>query len=197
MTGRSLRDRTLVLVLGLALLAAGLALVGWQAGLVLDPDRTVRTGRALELADRSWWPWAQGGAGGAVALLGLAWLGSHRPRRGARTAPVGAADPVGTIEVDLSSLGTALCAQLEASGTTVDPRADFHRDRGHLVCVVRSRLSEDADLVSTVGAADDAARDLARAVPDEVLHLQLRWRAPRAPRARRAGRTRRTSVRLE
>lgn len=180
--------RVVVLVLGLVLGAGGLTLVDWQQERVLDLPARLRLGSVLETLDRSWWPWAQGGAGVVLVLLGLLAVASYLPGRGPRTLPAAEAEPTGTVDLELASLGAVLTHQLEKSGTTTGARAVFHRARGRLQCVVDGRLTADADLDSVVSVAEEAAADLARAVPGDALGLQLRWGAsrrapsPRSPR---------------
>ena len=61
-------------VLGLVLLAAGLAVVGWWTGYLDNiwsavPD-ALDTSAAADLAGETWWPWALGVAGALLVLLG-------------------------------------------------------------------------------------------------------------------------------
>lgn len=191
---RRLRLRGLVLVLGLALAAAGLVLVDWQQGRVLDLPPRWDLDSLVDASRRSWWPWAQGAAGVVLALAGLFGAASHLPGRGPRTVGAAEPEPTGTVDLDLASLGSVLTHQLGSSGTTTGARASFHRARGRVLCVVDARLSPDADLDNVVIASRDAAADLARAVPSEAVELQLRWSAPRRGRPARSNRRR---VRLE
>lgn len=194
MSGRCLSSRAAALAAGLLLVLAGLALVDWRQGVVLSTGGRVRTGTVAGLVDATWWPWAQGAGGLALALLGLLWLASHRPRRSLREVPVGSSDRTGTVVLALDGVARALCEQVEASGTTTEARAGFHRAHGRLVGVLEARLSEDADLDGVVAVAEEATRDLRRALPGDAADLQLRWRAPRT---RRPARSRRATVRLE
>jgi hypothetical protein len=191
---RKLTDRTLVLVLGLAIAAGGAALADWDLQKVLDLPGKLDTTSALDLVDAGWWPWAQGAAGVVVALLGLLWFLNRLPRRGPRTLGLGA-DRNGAGELDLGSLGSVLTDQLEQSGTVTGAHASFTRSRGTTAARVRARLTDEADLEALTQTADQVTSELSTALPNERLDLQLRVTASRRSRGTRPAQ--RGSVRIQ
>lgn len=191
---RRLTDRTLVLVLGAAVALGGAALADWGHDTVFRLGSSLDTRPALDLVDAGWWPWAQGAAGVVVALLGLAWLTARLPRRGPQTLGLGA-DRNGAGELDLGSLGGVLVDQLEQSGTVTKAHARFRRSRGTTTAQVRARLTDEADLDALSETAVKVTSELAAALPDERLDLQLRVTAPRRTRGARPAQ--RGSVRIQ
>lgn len=188
------RDRVSVLLSGLVVAGLGLLLLDWQLGLLVPSGERLAIGTVTDLMAESWWPWAQGGAGVLIALVGLAWLLSHRPHHGPRTTGTGASGPTGTVTVDLDSLRATLAHRLDVSGTTTEARVDLRHERGRLVATLDGRADDDTDLDGLVSVAEELTEELRRALPDDEVVLQTRWRAPRP---RRAVRSARASVRVQ
>lgn len=182
---RLLTDRLLVLLIGVGLAAGGILLADWGHDRLLALPSSLDTSPAATLTDESWWPWAQGGTGVVLALLALWWLTARLPRRGPSTLGLSGSDRNGTATLDLGSLGSTLTGRLEQSGTVTGAHATFRRTRGTTVARVRARLTGEADLEALVETAESVAADLATALPDEQLDLQLRVSAPRRARGPR------------
>lgn len=159
-------DRVAAFVLGLLLLAAGLAVVGWWTGYLDDvwsaaPD-ALDTSAAADLAGETWWPWALGVAGALLVLLGLWWLLSHIPRRGTGPLRLQGSGSGGELSIDG---GQATQAAAEALAQTPGVRAasgTFARDRGELVAGLRVTIDPTADLDEVASAVEVASADLHR-----------------------------------
>lgn len=195
MNGHHVTDRVLVLLAGLGLVAGGLVLLDWEPGRVLDLEPVLHTGSALDLLDRDWWPWAQGGAGAVLALLALWWLLAHLPRRG--PARVGLPAPEGSDRVALATgaLGEVLAERVESTGALDHAHVDVARHRGLTTVTVRARVQQDADLVAVREAVAEVAAEVGSALPEAGLAVQFRVAAPR--RAGSTRRSRRGTVRLQ
>ena len=184
MRERHLTDRVLVLLTGLALVAGGLALVDWRQERVLDLAPVLRTTSALDLLDRGWWPWAQGGAGAVLALLALWWLLAHLPRRGpARVA------------LATGPLADVLAERVASTGALDHAHVDFRRRRGATTATIRAQVQQDADLAAVEEAVAEVAAEIDAALPGEALAVQFRVTAPRRTGSPR--RSRRGTVRLQ
>lgn len=195
MSERHMTDRVLVGLAGLGLAAGGLVLVDWHPGRVLDLAPVLRTTSALDLLDRTWWPWAQAGAGVLLALLALWWLLAHLPRRGPGRLDLPA--PEGTDRVALATgpLGEVLAERVESTGALDHAHVDFRRHRGATTATVRARVQPDADLASVRAAVAEVATEVGAALPGPGLAVQFRVAAPR--RAGTNRRSHRGTVRLQ
>lgn len=192
MSERHLTDRLLVLLTGLGLVAGGLVLVDWRQERVLSLDPVLRTTSALDLLDREWWPWAQGGAGAVLALLALWWLLAHLPRRGPSSLSLPAPEGSDRFEVATGPLGAVLAERLESTGTLDRAHVGFRRHRGRTTATVRAQVAADADLAAVRAAVAEVAAEAGAAAD---LDVQFRLAAPR--RAGSPRRSRRGTVRLQ
>ncbi|GAA3096083.1 hypothetical protein JOF29_004205 [Kribbella aluminosa] len=172
-------DRTVGVVVALALIAAGvLAVVWWHSGtphqltLHTPPDRTQAT----------WWPWATGAAGVVVALLGLWWLAAHLPRRvNGRfhlTSRVGA----GRLFADAHAAVAAAAADLSAHPEIRDASGRVVADRGELVADLQCTIEPSADLEKVRVAVTQAAADLHAVLGLPRLRHRVRLRVARNDR---------------
>lgn len=166
--GTVLGDRVATFVIGVLLLAAGVAAVLWWQGR-LAGGRPVQLPAPLRDVDASWWPWACGGVGAALVIVGLWWLSGHRrtPRvRDLRLPDEARTD--GALSADADSVASAAAdvlaqhpAVVKASGrASVENRAPTIT----LTATVAARRS----LQLAVLAADDAAATVAHMLGDTV-----------------------------
>ncbi len=195
MRERHLTDRVLVLLTGLALVAGGLALVDWRQERVLDLAPVLRTTSALDLLDRGWWPWAQGGAGAVLALLALWWLLAHLPRRGPARVALPAPDGPDRVALATGPLADVLAERVASTGALDHAHVDFRRRRGATTATIRAQVQQDADLAAVEEAVAEVAAEIDAALPGEALAVQFRVTAPRRTGSPR--RSRRGTVRLQ
>lgn len=195
MNRRHVTDRVLVLLLGLGLVAGGLVLVDWQPGRVLDLQPVLHTGATLDLLERGWWPWAQGGAGVVLVLLALGWLLGHLPRRGPARLALPAPEGPDRVALATGPLGEVLAERAESTGALDHAHVDFARHRGTTTATVRAQVQQDADLAAVRAAVAEVATEVGGALPAEALALQFRVAAPR--RGGTTRRSRRGTVRLQ
>ena len=73
-------DRLAALIIGIVLIAAGAAALGWRFDLIAG-DRLEING-LTGVPQQNWWPWATGAGGVLLVFLGFSWLVRHLPRRG-------------------------------------------------------------------------------------------------------------------
>lgn len=159
-------DRVAAFLLGLVLLAAGLAVVAWWAGYLDDvwsaaPD-ALDTRAAADLAGETWWPWALGVAGGVLVLLGLWWLLAHIPRRSAGPLRLNGSGSGGELSIDGTEAAQAAAESLIATPGVRAASGSFIRDRGELVAGLRVTIDPTADLDEVASAVEVASADLHR-----------------------------------
>lgn len=172
-------DRTVVLLLAVALLAAGLLALEWRFRLVSSdyPDQ-IELGGAGALAEAPWWPWAVAAVGLLLGLLGLVWLVKHLDRPSVPEVGLPLSRPDGRLRVDLSSLGSALADQLGTLAPVDHVRARSIGTQDHPVLQLRADLAPGARGRDVQDAAARCAADLRRALPDTDVQLQLLLDAP-------------------
>ena len=167
-------DRAITFATGIALLGAGLCAVAWQRGVAGD-GRSLRTPLS-DWAATSWWPWAAGGAGLLLILLGLRWLAAHR--RPARATRVRLADDL-TSTADAASVAGAAAEALSADAAVVRARGTATLLRGTPTITLTAHVPARRGLEAGVRAADDAARTVAVMLGDTValrtvLHVDVK-----------------------
>lgn len=160
-------DRAATLLVGLGLVAGGLALLDWRYGWVGSWPEKIRTGRYADLESGSWWPWAFAAAGVLLGLVGLVWLLAHAPRRGEGAVRLSdASDQSGTVRVDLGSVAKAVAADFEARTAATDVRGTARRRGSAHVIELRGHLDPSSTGSSIDEAASRCARDIEAAFPD-------------------------------
>ncbi|HZX06119.1 hypothetical protein [Kribbella sp.] len=173
-------DRTVGVVLALALIAAGaLAVLWWHSGtrhqLHTPPDQMQAT----------WWPWATGAAGVLVALLGLWWLASHLPRRvpGRFHLTGDRRSGSGRLYADAHAAVAAAAAELCALPEIRDASGRVVADRGQLVADLQCTIEPSAQLDKVHAAVTRAAADLHAVLGLPRLRHRVRLRVARNDKA--------------
>jgi hypothetical protein len=169
-------DRVLLLLLGVVLVVAGVAAVGWQIGFLTEvwpsaPDRlAVDTG---SVTGASSYPLLLALAGVLLVGLGLWWLLAHLPRRSVGPLRLPAGDRAGRLTVDPGP-AVAVAAEVLAEAPDVrSARGSVLRDRGELVVRLRTTVDPAADLPAVVVACDRVLEDLAQVLPTERLRSRV------------------------
>ncbi|MEJ5946630.1 hypothetical protein WDZ17_15130 [Pseudokineococcus basanitobsidens] len=158
-------DRLATFVVGLVLVALGVAMVAWWGGwLVLvwpqAPDAlTLRT--ATDAFAASWWGWGSLVAGVVVGLLGLWWLLAHRTHRSTGPVRLEGSDDSGGLLLDGSAAVSTAADVLSGARGVRAARGKLVRDRGELVAEVSAVVEPTADLEHVVEVAEAALADLA------------------------------------
>ncbi len=167
-------DRVVTVLLGLALVAAGILAVGWYyawwSWLPEDVDST----QALDVTGTEWWPWVLGAAAVVLLLVGLRWLLAHAPGRRVSDLRLPGSGAEGRLEVDASSAVSAACADLQARHDVRAARGVVRRDRGQLVIEVRATLEPRSELREVASAVDHAATALTQCLERPDLYCRVR-----------------------
>lgn len=160
-------DRAITLVVGLALVAGGLALLDWRYGWVGTWGTAVNTSGFADTESTGWWPWAYAAAGIVVGLIGLVWLLAHAPRRGERAVRLsGASDHDGAVRVDLNTVANAVAADFEARTTVTGVKGTARRRGTTHVIELRGHLDRRATGADIESAAARCAQNVSEAFPD-------------------------------
>ncbi|MFB0835980.1 Asp23/Gls24 family envelope stress response protein [Arthrobacter halodurans] len=182
-------NRTLLIAMGLVLLAGGLwavwpwaqATAGWTTpagatGLVADPEAGVAPGAAGAL-EQPWLPAAVIGAGVVLVFLGLAWLGRQVPRTG-RAGPLRfTEDPgAGSTTMEPKVLEAAASDAAAALPGVDAARAVLRGSIGAPVLVLHVHAEPNtrlADLTEKLTAG--VASDVVRCLGTPLRHLAIEY----------------------
>lgn len=114
MTRSAMRlDRILTLVVGLLLLAGGVALGLWWAGVLGSAD-TLAVPAAGSWAAASWWTWLVAVVGVLLVVAGLSWLSAHLKRVGIRAISLPGSGEDGRLRLRLGALADVVAASAES-----------------------------------------------------------------------------------
>lgn len=170
-----LLDRIAVLVLGLVLVAAGLATAGWAAGrfgvgyLSFSP--------ALTASASSWWPWACGAVGALLVLVGVRWLAAHG--RAPRVVNVNLAhDDGGAVSADPGAVADAAATLLAAEPGVLKASARAAWERGVATVTLSVTVSGRHGLAFGAQTADKIALTVSQML-DERVAVRARIRVDR------------------
>lgn len=142
-------DRIAALLLGIGLLALGLAAVAWQRG-TLWQSRALDLSAAAALTGTPWWPWASGAAGILLILLALRWLLSHR--RAPRVTRLGLADG---LTADASSVAQVAATTLAGHPHIVKATGCAAAEHGSPTITLTVTLPARSPLDAGVSTATD------------------------------------------
>lgn len=183
-------DRVLAVLLGLILLAAGIATAAWYNGGLrkLWPQfpKELSTDGASDVLAMSWWPWVAGVAGALAVLLGLWWLLAHLPRRGVGMLVLPGSGRPGRLLVDPAGATTTAAEVLADSPGIRSVHGRVLRDRGELVVSLTGTIDPRADLAEVIAVADAVTGELRSVLGrDDArarVHLSVARRARTQPR---------------
>lgn len=182
MTGRAIAfDRIATLVCGLGLFAFGGLLVAWQRGVV-------GAGAAVQVMfvpylEMAWWPWALGGTGIVLVLLGGRWLATHRWAPKASRVALVAGEP--GLTADATSVADAAASSVKEQAGVVKAHGSATLDRGTPTVTLTVTVPARRGLRSGVEAADRAVQTAGAMLGGGVaLRSVLRVDAKRGPAVR-------------
>ncbi|MFC4071790.1 hypothetical protein [Actinoplanes subglobosus] len=144
-------DRTVTLVLGSALIAAGIVLV-FRPGLRPRLDAV-----ALHSATgQPWWPWACA----LLAITGVWWLLAHLPRPTIAALLLPGSGQPGRLLLDPRGPATLAAEILAETPGVRSAHGRVLRDRGQIVVVINAVAEPHANLDDIADAADAVTADL-------------------------------------
>lgn len=183
---RSVRvlDRVVVLLVGLVLVAAGLAAIGWCTGHLARvwPDVTDPVRTDPSVLDGPAWPWALGVGGGLLVLLALGWLVAHLTRSSTAAPPATTDAMPGTITVDTGSAVRTAADVLSDEPGVQHARGVVRREHGELVAVLRATVDPTTPLADVARSAERVSTDLAHVVGSLVPRGRTEITVSRPPR---------------
>jgi len=153
-------DRFVGLLLSVVLISGGGLTVLWgtrQVGILTAPlDLTV----VRQVLDESWWPWAVGGLGVLLVVLGVLWLLAHVPGRGVDRILLPGTGRSGRLSAEVRPVADAAAAALAPTLGVQRVRGRLRRERGTLTLRLNAVLDPDADLGLITAAAEQVSGQL-------------------------------------
>jgi len=169
-------DRVVVLLLGLVLIAIGVAAVGWQTGFLESVWDDVPDELAVDssqVTQGSTYALLAGVVGAALVVLGLWWLLAHLPRRSVGSLRLPSGEQPGRLVVEPGP-AVATAAEVLADDPMIRAsRGAVLADRGERVVRLRATVDPDADLSEVVAACDRVLADLAHVLPADQLRSRV------------------------
>lgn len=154
-------DRFVALVMGVALIAAGVFAVLWWRGAFPEVAPSLDLAGVRGTLDQPWWPWVAGLVGALGVVLGLRWMLGHIPDRGVGLLKLPGSSSQGRLSADAGSVATAAADVLEGVPGIRSCSGRVLRERGQIVAHLGATIEPNADLTEVAAAADQVARDLA------------------------------------
>jgi len=165
-----------VLLLGLVLIALGVAAVGWQYGFLQSvwPDVEDQIGvDSARVTDAPNAAVLAGAIGCALVVIGLWWLLAHLPRRSVAPLRLPAGEQPGRLIVEPGP-AVATAAEVLADEPMVRSASGaVLADRGQRVVRLRATVDPDTDLEAAGAACDRVLVDLAHVLPAEQLSSRV------------------------
>jgi hypothetical protein len=178
-------DRVVVLLLGLVLVALGLAGAAWQRGrLPRAGDRLTLTW-AADVVRQGWWPWALGATGLVLVLVALRWLVAHLPQRRLHDVDLAGSDATGRLVADLSSVAAAAAQDAETLAGVRSARGRALDERGRRTLDLVLTLDPQADLAAVSEGVDATVARIAEAIGPQTpvrVHLHVARATRSTPR---------------
>ncbi|WP_053205543.1 hypothetical protein [Jiangella muralis] len=150
-------ERTVVLLVGLLLVAVGASAVAWQQGWIPDAVDRIDASALTEHTGEPWWPWAIGGAGIVLIVIGVCWLVAHGRRHTISRLRLAGSSRQGRLAADASAVVDAAGAAFETAPGVAFRGGRLWRDRGELTVDLRASAAPSTDLAEAAAAADRAA----------------------------------------
>lgn len=147
-TRASVLTRLTVLVFGLLVLVAGLAVLAWHWD-VAEIRRRLTGGSTPDVTawpDASWWPWALGGTCVVAALIAIVSLCGLAFRRGIGTWVLAGADGSGELTADVHALASATAQSFERIDGVHKASHRVHRREGVPTMEITLRCAPTVDL---------------------------------------------------
>lgn len=144
-------DRVLATVLGLVLLAVGVAAVMWWTGTLADlwpgTPTTLQTGTG-GWTSRPWWGAAATAAGALLVVLGLWWLLSHLRSRRSAVVRLAGSDGSGVLTLEPDAVCRHVASLVGRLPAVNGARVRLEADPAPHVLVGRMDVDPDADLAA-------------------------------------------------
>lgn len=166
-------DRLAALLVGLALVAAGLLAFAWSTNLVLDLPAKIDTTAVTDVLETAWWPWALAGAGVILVVAGTWWFVGHFTSQAVGRLALPGSDSGGRLVADTRPVAKAVGAAFGETRGVRSSRAAITHDRGQLIARIDATIEHDADLEAVARSADKVSGELRQVLGRDDIKCQV------------------------
>jgi hypothetical protein len=179
-------DRLLILLTGLVLLVAGVAVAAWGLGYLTAvwagaPDQ-LSTVPATDVLSASWWGPVALAGGLVLGLLALWWLLAHRTHHSVGPLRLPGSGTDGRLTLDGTAAADAAAAVIARTPGVRSAKGKTITDRGQLVADLHVDVEPDADLRHVATATDAAMADLATVLGRDDVYSRVTLDVARSAR---------------
>lgn len=186
-------DRTILTIVGLVLVVAGLAGIAVGTGVlqnvprlaVVPPDATLDLSGVTAVLSADWWPAVAAVAALLLLALGLWWILAHRPGKRTRALTLPGSRTGDRLRVEPDAVAAAAASVLQEDPHVRGATLGLRQEDRALVVVGTVRIAPQAHLDTVAERIDETLRDAARVLGRELVgrvHLAV---APRGRTERR------------
>lgn len=177
-------DRIVTLLLGLVLIAAGVAAALWWLGTFPGWPTQLRTEQTVQLTQQQpWWPWVVGVVGIVLILLGLRWLVSHLPNRGISHLRLPGSNTHGKLDAQVRPIAAAAADAFGRTPGVRSARGVIQQERGQLIAKLQATVEPRADLRTIAAAADQVSSHLRQVMQRDDIVCQVNLTVARSEHA--------------
>jgi hypothetical protein len=177
-------DRVAAVLLGLVLVAGGVAGLAWWTG-DLAPGTTLDTAAVGTVVDAGWFPAACAALAVVLAVLALWWLLAHLPRRRPGQLALPGSGREGALRVAADGPARAAARVLAAVPGVRSATGRVVEDRGRLVAELSATVEPRADLAEVAAAAGEVRGQLLEVLGRPDVAGRVRLAVARAERGSR------------
>ncbi|MBD7951163.1 hypothetical protein [Oerskovia rustica] len=186
-------DRVLLALVGLVLVAVGVAALLWTTGTLAEyvdgvPDR-LDTSPATDAASQTWWPFVTGAVALILAIVAVWWMLAHLPARSVAEQDLPGSSRAMRLRIDRGGGAAPAPPHAAQQVPSVRRATATLRDEGsELVLSLLVTVDPAADLPDLATRLDDLVADAATVLPDERLRSRTTVRMRTSRRSDRGSR---------
>ena len=185
-------DRVLLALVGLVLVAVGVAALLWTTGTLAEyvdgvPDR-LDTSPATDAASQTWWPFVTGAVALILAIVAVWWMLAHLPARSVAEQDLPGSSRAMRLRIDRGAVADATAHAAQQVPSVRRATATLRDEGSELVLSLLVTVDPAADLPDLATWLDDLVADAATVLPDERLRSRTTVRMRTSRRSDRGSR---------
>lgn len=170
-------DRLVTAVVGLILVALGVALLIWNTSLFTGIPEMITSPGLVDASESNWWPWAVAAVGVILVLLALRWLFAHSPAARVNRTTIATARDDGDSEnatpgrstADIAAIASAAARALEAHTAVVKASGKAVVERRQRTLIIDATATSPELIGDAAMAADRVAREAVTMIGDDSM----------------------------
>lgn len=185
-------DRVLLALVGLVLVAVGVAALLWTTGTLAEyvdgvPD-SLDTSPATDAASQTWWPFVTVAVALILAIVAVWWMLAHLPARSVAEQDLPGSSRAMRLRIDRGAVADATAHAAQQVPSVRRATATLRDEGSELVLSLLVTVDPAADLPDLATRLDDLVADAATVLPDERLRSRTTVRMRTSRRSDRGSR---------